>query len=138
MKQDCNAKVDRRDLLRALGAGAVMAPCAQVSEAQDDSENHDEKLLSDLRHATAQSGRNRLAVRWVSQYKRQLSRGAFRAKRAARLPMSALGQKRTLGRFRLMSALPPKADIAGRDRHGDPVRRKVGHTTAPGQAGSCA
>jgi len=43
MKQNCNAKVDRRDVLRALGAGAVMAPCAQVSEAQDDSENHVEK-----------------------------------------------------------------------------------------------
>jgi hypothetical protein len=27
--------------------------------------------------------------------------------------MSALGQKRTLGDVRLMSALPPKADIAG-------------------------
>src|SRR5215831_4169679 len=33
MKQDSNAKVDRRDLLRALGASAV-APGAQVSEAQ--------------------------------------------------------------------------------------------------------
>jgi cysteine synthase len=43
MNQDSNAKVDRRDLLRALGAGAVMVPCAQVSEAQDVSENHDEK-----------------------------------------------------------------------------------------------
>jgi hypothetical protein len=28
--------------------------------------------------------------------------------------MSALGQKRTLGHVRLMSALPPKADIAER------------------------
>ena len=28
--------------------------------------------------------------------------------------MSALGQKRTLKRFRLMSALPPKADIPAR------------------------
>ena len=26
-------------------------------------------------------------------------------------PMSALGQKQTLGKMRLMSALPPKADI---------------------------
>jgi hypothetical protein len=43
MKQDSNAKVDRRDLLRALGAGAMMAPSAQVSEAQADSENNDEK-----------------------------------------------------------------------------------------------
>jgi hypothetical protein len=31
-----------------------------------------------------------------------------------KLPMSALGQKRTLPRLRVMSALPPKADIAGR------------------------
>ena len=28
-------------------------------------------------------------------------------------PMSALGQKRTFSRIQLMSALPPKADIAG-------------------------
>ena len=39
MKQDSNAKV-RRDLLRALGAGASSA---QVSEAQAYSENNDEK-----------------------------------------------------------------------------------------------
>jgi hypothetical protein len=31
--------------------------------------------------------------------------------------MSALGQKRTSGHVRVMSALPPKADIAERDRH---------------------
>jgi hypothetical protein len=31
-------------------------------------------------------------------------------------PMSALGQKRTFGPFIAMSALPPKADIAERDR----------------------
>src|SRR6516164_7929680 len=43
MKQDRNAKVDRRDLLRALGASAVVAPSAQMSEAQADSENKDEK-----------------------------------------------------------------------------------------------
>jgi hypothetical protein len=43
MKQDSNAKVDRRVLLRALGASAVVAPGAQVSEAQADSENNDEK-----------------------------------------------------------------------------------------------
>ena len=42
MKQDSNAKVDRRDFLRALGAGAVVVPSAQVSEAQADSENNDE------------------------------------------------------------------------------------------------
>ena len=42
MKQDSNAKVDRRELLRALG-GAVVVPSAQVSEAQADSENNVEK-----------------------------------------------------------------------------------------------
>jgi hypothetical protein len=31
--------------------------------------------------------------------------------------MSALGQKQTLEHLRAMSALPPKADIAERDRH---------------------
>jgi hypothetical protein len=31
--------------------------------------------------------------------------------------MSALGQKQTLEHVRVMSALPPKADIAERDRH---------------------
>jgi hypothetical protein len=31
--------------------------------------------------------------------------------------MSALGQKQTFPRVRLMSALPPKADIADRNRH---------------------
>ena len=31
--------------------------------------------------------------------------------------MSALGQKQTLKRLRLMSALPPIADIAERNRH---------------------
>ena len=34
-------------------------------------------------------------------------------------PMSALGQKQTLGKVRLMSALPPKADM---ERHGHDVR----------------
>ena len=43
MKQDSNAKVDRRVLLRALGAGALTAPGAQVSEVQAYSENNDEK-----------------------------------------------------------------------------------------------
>jgi hypothetical protein len=33
------------------------------------------------------------------------------------LPMSALGQKRTLRGVRPMSALPPKADIVECDRH---------------------
>ena len=31
--------------------------------------------------------------------------------------MSALGQKRTLGHLRLMSALPPKADIGTQSRN---------------------
>ena len=31
--------------------------------------------------------------------------------------MSALGQKQTSGKVRLMSALPPKADIAENDWH---------------------
>jgi len=31
--------------------------------------------------------------------------------------MSALGQKQTLAHVRVMSALPPKADIAEGDRH---------------------
>ena len=43
MKRDSNAKVDRRDLLRALGASAVVAPSAQLSEAQAYSENSVEK-----------------------------------------------------------------------------------------------
>jgi hypothetical protein len=42
-----------------------------------------------------------------------LGRG-FRKESLCRLPMSALGQKQTLDRRTLMSALPPKADIAGR------------------------
>jgi hypothetical protein len=45
MKQDNNAKVDRRDLLRVLGvgAGAAIAPAALVPEAHADSESNDEK-----------------------------------------------------------------------------------------------
>ena len=38
---------------------------------------------------------------------------------SGQLPTSALGQKRTLGDFRLMSALPPKADM---DQHARDVR----------------
>ena len=53
MKQNCNAKVDRRDVLRALGAGAVVAPSAQVSEAQADSENNDEKRKALYQAASA-------------------------------------------------------------------------------------
>ena len=45
MKQDSKARADRREFIRALGtsAGAVVAPSAQVSEAQADSENNVEK-----------------------------------------------------------------------------------------------
>lgn len=42
MKQDNKAKIDRRDLLRVLGAGAA-SPVALVSEAQADSGTSDEK-----------------------------------------------------------------------------------------------
>ena len=47
--------------------------------------------------------------------------------------MSALGQNQTSDDVRITSALPPKADIAERDRHVDAVRRKVRRTTAPGR-----
>jgi hypothetical protein len=45
MKQDSKAKVDRRDLLRALGvsASAAAVPGALVSEAQADSENNEKR-----------------------------------------------------------------------------------------------
>jgi hypothetical protein len=53
-------------------------------------------------------------------------------------PETVHQQGRTPPRVRLMSALPPKADIAERDRHVDAVGRKVRRTTALGQAVSCA
>ena len=45
MKQGNKAKIDRRDLLRALGAGAgaVASPVALVTEARADSGTNDEK-----------------------------------------------------------------------------------------------
>jgi hypothetical protein len=43
MNQDNKAKIDRRDLLRVLGAGAAASPVALVSEAQADSGTSDEK-----------------------------------------------------------------------------------------------
>ena len=43
-------------------------------------------------------------------------RGRF-AQQQSEPSMSALGQKRTSEHVRIMSALPPKADIAKRDRH---------------------
>ena len=43
MKQDNKAKIDRRDLLRVLGAGAAASPVALVSQAQADSGTSDEK-----------------------------------------------------------------------------------------------
>jgi len=42
----------------------------------------------------------------------EVVRRGLRTQFAGRLPMSALGQKRTSARLRIMSALPPKADIA--------------------------
>ena len=43
MTQDKKAKIDRRDLLRALGAGAAASPVALVREAHADSGTNDEK-----------------------------------------------------------------------------------------------
>ena len=43
MKQNNKAKIDRRDLLRGLGAGAAASPVALVSEARADSGTSDEK-----------------------------------------------------------------------------------------------
>jgi hypothetical protein len=45
MKQDNKAKIDRRDLLRALGvgAGAAASPVALAGQAQADSGTNDEK-----------------------------------------------------------------------------------------------
>jgi hypothetical protein len=45
MKRDNKTKIDRRDVLRALGAGAGAAasPVALVTEAQADSGTNDEK-----------------------------------------------------------------------------------------------
>src|SRR6516164_2089158 len=40
----------------------------------------------------------------------EMGRRGLRTQFAGRLPMSALGQKRTLARLRIMCALPPKAD----------------------------
>jgi hypothetical protein len=43
MKRDNKAKIDRRDLLRALGAGAAASPVALITEAQADSAGNDDK-----------------------------------------------------------------------------------------------
>jgi len=45
MRQDSKSKIDRRDLLRALGmgAGAAAAPVALVTEAHAQSEKSDDK-----------------------------------------------------------------------------------------------
>jgi hypothetical protein len=45
MKQDDKVKIDRRDLLRALGigAGAAASPLALVTEAEADAGTSDEK-----------------------------------------------------------------------------------------------
>jgi hypothetical protein len=45
-----------------------------------------------------------------------LDRKLCRSLHPAGHPMSALGQKRTLGHVRAMSALPPKADIGSQPR----------------------
>jgi hypothetical protein len=46
MRQDRKTKIDRRDLLRALGAGAAAAPVTLAVEAHADSETTDEKRKS--------------------------------------------------------------------------------------------
>ena len=43
MKESNKAKIDRRDLLRVLGAGAAASPVALVGQAQADSGTNDEK-----------------------------------------------------------------------------------------------
>jgi len=43
MKQDNKAKIDRRDLLRVLGAGAAASPVALVGQAQADSGTNEDK-----------------------------------------------------------------------------------------------
>jgi len=43
MRRESKAQVDRRDLLRALGAGAAVTSGTLVAEAQADSESNDEK-----------------------------------------------------------------------------------------------
>jgi hypothetical protein len=43
MKRDTKTKIDRRDLLRVLGAGAAASPVALVGQAQADSGTNDEK-----------------------------------------------------------------------------------------------
>jgi hypothetical protein len=52
-------------------------------------------------------------------------------------PMSALGQKRTFTHLRLMSALPPKADMPERHRHvrfvpkADKAQARIAGTVSP-------
>ncbi|HTE76895.1 MAG TPA: formate dehydrogenase [Xanthobacteraceae bacterium] len=43
MRPDSKSKIDRRDLLRVLGAGAAATPVALVAEAQADSESNETK-----------------------------------------------------------------------------------------------
>jgi hypothetical protein len=43
MTRDNKVKIDRRDVLRALGAGAAASPVALVTEARADSATNDEK-----------------------------------------------------------------------------------------------
>jgi len=57
-----------------------------------------------------------LALPNIALLPKESKRRALRARASGR-PMSALGQKRTSGPCRSMSALPPQADIAGYRRH---------------------
>jgi hypothetical protein len=43
MRQDSKSKIDRRDLLRVLGAGAAATPVALIGEAHADSESNEAK-----------------------------------------------------------------------------------------------
>ena len=54
---------------------------------------------------------------WKEYHISWIENCVVRYTQAARFAVSALGQKRTFKRPRLMSALPPKADIAVSDWH---------------------
>ena len=60
------------------------------------------------------SNRGRTAARKHFLLPRELAVAVATRYSAVRLEMSALGQKQTSERVRVMSALPPKADIAER------------------------
>ena len=73
-------------------------------------------LLSNPQHFTLQ-GTQRM------DFMRQGNGGAVHIDRRP----SALGQKRTSRRVRVMSALPPKADIAECERHVADIQGAVGY-----------